>query len=218
MSTTATRPPRFRKPLLGFVVGAVAAATVVGGTMSMASIPSSSSGKLTSCVSKKNGAVRLIDFQAGRRCSSTERTVSWFQGPIAKVVRLPNTGFPVDREFHKVGSATLPRAGTWTLVATTVVYTHFSLSDGSPRFGGSAYANCQLRAPSGKFLGGTDATTLSDALGNGFLSLTFNGALTVNSSARTVTLWCRVDNNDGGTTATASMGSQVLATRVAGFA
>lgn len=212
MSTT-------RNHILGFVAGAALASTLVSTTVALATIPHSTNGSITSCVSKKNGAVRIIDHQAGKRCSTAERQVSWFQGPTAKVYSVGRAGLVVDGQLHKVGSFTMPRAGAWTLTATTVVYTNVRYEDGEARFAGSVYGACELRRPDGRFVGGTNATTLADVNGNGFISLSFNAAFTATSTARTATLWCRADNNTAGapTLATSAVGAQVLATRVAGF-
>lgn len=212
MSTTRNRT-------LGFVAGAVLAATLVSTSVALATIPSSTTGAITSCVSKKNGAVRIIDHQAGKRCASTERSVSWFQGPVARTFFVGRAALPVDRELRKIGTFTMPRPGAWTLAATTVVYVNVKrTTDGGPVFAGSVFGTCQLRRPDGRFIGGTDATTLTDTFGNGNMSLSFNAAFTATSTARTVTLWCRADNNTGGSvTATGAVGAQVLATRIGGF-
>ena len=65
-----------------FTVGVIATATVASGSMAIAAIPSSSTGKISSCVNKQTGLVRIIDYQAGKRCTSKEKMVSWNQrGP-----------------------------------------------------------------------------------------------------------------------------------------
>jgi hypothetical protein len=43
-------------------------------------MPSTSTGRYTACVLKKTGAVRVIDYQAGKRCTTKEKTISWSKG------------------------------------------------------------------------------------------------------------------------------------------
>lgn len=66
--------------MVGFVAGAASCALVVGATAAVAAIPSSTSGVYTACVNKVSGATRVIDYQAGRRCTSSERTITWAKG------------------------------------------------------------------------------------------------------------------------------------------
>ena len=66
--------------LTGLGVGLVVAATVAGGGVALAAIPSSSTSQYTGCVAKQNGAVRIVDFQAGKRCTAKEKTISWSKG------------------------------------------------------------------------------------------------------------------------------------------
>lgn len=67
---------------LGVAVGVMAGSTAVG----VASIPHSSSGVITACRSVRGGAVRIIDWEAGERCSTKEQLVEWNEsgpeGPI----------------------------------------------------------------------------------------------------------------------------------------
>jgi hypothetical protein len=68
------------KGLIGFAVGVAAAMTIAGGGVALASIPSSSTAKFTGCVAKTGGALRVIDAQAGKKCKSSEKTISWSKG------------------------------------------------------------------------------------------------------------------------------------------
>jgi hypothetical protein len=63
-----------------FVAGAVSAGVILGGGVALAAIPSTSTGLLTACVNKTTAGVRIIDYQAGKRCTTKERTVSWSKG------------------------------------------------------------------------------------------------------------------------------------------
>jgi hypothetical protein len=66
--------------LTGFVVGVVATLTVVGGGVAIAAIPSTTTAKFNGCVSKDTGVLRLINYQAGKRCKKSEKSISWAQG------------------------------------------------------------------------------------------------------------------------------------------
>jgi hypothetical protein len=59
----------------GLIVG-LSFSAIVGGGVAVASIPNSSTGLITACRNSA-GALRVVDAQAGKRCRSTERTVSW---------------------------------------------------------------------------------------------------------------------------------------------
>ncbi len=61
-------------------LGGVAATAVLGGGVALAAIPSTVTGSITGCVNRTSGAVRIIDFQAGKRCTSRETTLSWSKG------------------------------------------------------------------------------------------------------------------------------------------
>jgi len=69
---------KIRDLVSGFIVGAV----VAGGSIAMASIPDSGSGVISACYTTKNGAIRIIDYQAGKRCERGEILLTWNQsGP-----------------------------------------------------------------------------------------------------------------------------------------
>jgi hypothetical protein len=63
----------------GFL-GGVATTALLGSGVALAAIPSTATGTITACVNRTSAAVRVIDFQAGKRCSSRERTISWSKG------------------------------------------------------------------------------------------------------------------------------------------
>ena len=64
----------------GFAVGVIATMTIAGGGVALASIPSSSTAKFTGCVAKQGGALRVIDAQAGKKCKSSEKKITWSKG------------------------------------------------------------------------------------------------------------------------------------------
>lgn len=59
----------------GIVVGLLASGVAVA----VASIPNSSTSVISGCYSTKNGALRVIDYQAGRRCATGEVLLEWNQ-------------------------------------------------------------------------------------------------------------------------------------------
>jgi hypothetical protein len=65
--------------IAGLFIGAV-----VAGGVSVASIPSSS-GTLSACMNKKNGQIRMIDAEAGKKCGAGQKLLTWNrQGPAGK--------------------------------------------------------------------------------------------------------------------------------------
>jgi hypothetical protein len=65
-----------KRIIIGIVAGLVLGAT----TVAVASIPSAD-GTFTACV-KSDGALRLVDAEAGKTCKTSEQTVTWNQaGP-----------------------------------------------------------------------------------------------------------------------------------------
>lgn len=72
---------RHRQMAFGFLLGLVTAGT----TVAIAAIPDSNTNVISGCYTTKNGALRVIDFQAGRRCASGEVLLQWnqqgLQGP-----------------------------------------------------------------------------------------------------------------------------------------
>jgi hypothetical protein len=59
----------------GLTVG-VTASVMIGSGVAVASIPNSATGVITACRNSA-GVLRVVDAQAGKRCRSTERAVSW---------------------------------------------------------------------------------------------------------------------------------------------
>jgi hypothetical protein len=69
-----------RRGLVGFAAGVAVAGLVAGAGAAIAAIPSTATASYTACASKATGAVRVIDYQAGKRCSTRENTISWGKG------------------------------------------------------------------------------------------------------------------------------------------
>lgn len=65
-----------------FIAGVAVGVLVSGTAVAVASIPDSASGQISGCYSSKNGALRIIDAEAGRKCSNGEVLLQWNQrGP-----------------------------------------------------------------------------------------------------------------------------------------
>jgi hypothetical protein len=92
-----------QRGLTSFIVGAVAAALVVGGGVAVAAIPSTSTGNITGCVLKTTGAARIIDYQAGKRCKATENSLNWAQQGVAGAI-------------GPIGPAGTPGVSGWEIV------------------------------------------------------------------------------------------------------
>ncbi len=67
--------------LPGFLAGLTAAPVVGGATAAYAyaAIPSTSTGLITGCLNKDTAVMRVIDYQAGKRCTRKEKQVTWSQ-------------------------------------------------------------------------------------------------------------------------------------------
>lgn len=213
---------RAKRPRIpAFFAGTILSAAVLGTSVAVASIPSSTTGSITSCVSKRTASVRIIDYQAGKRCHRTERTLSWFSGPTTHRFALPFTAFVGDRTLHKVADLRLPSAGRWVLEGgVTIHQTIVFGSTGIPAPSRYVYVSCELHGVSGKFAGGGDATNDTDLNGNAFENLTVNATTTASASSRTASLWCRADVNAPDNSAVVHsqyVWAQILATRVASF-
>jgi len=65
-----------------FAAGSLAAVGIANAVSAPQKIPDSTTGVITSCVSKKGGAVRFVDAQKGKKCKKSERKVTFNQtGP-----------------------------------------------------------------------------------------------------------------------------------------
>lgn len=61
-------------------IAALSVGLVLGGvSVGLAAIPDSVSGVITACLTSRTGAIRIIDYQAGRRCAAGEVLLSWNQ-------------------------------------------------------------------------------------------------------------------------------------------
>ena len=60
----------------GLAVGVAASVVIIGG-VAAATIPATGTELITGCRTIKTGALRVIDYQAGKRCTTKERTLTW---------------------------------------------------------------------------------------------------------------------------------------------
>ena len=64
---------------LGIVAGVLAGLMVGGATVAIAAIPDSNTSVISACMTTKTGTIRVIDYQAGRRCVNGEALITWNQ-------------------------------------------------------------------------------------------------------------------------------------------
>jgi hypothetical protein len=69
-----------RRGVVGFVAGALVAASLAGGGVAIAAIPSTTTAKFNGCVNKDTAVLRVINYQTGKRCKKSEKGISWSQG------------------------------------------------------------------------------------------------------------------------------------------
>jgi hypothetical protein len=105
----------------GFVAG-VSTAAVLGSGVALAAIPSTATGSITGCVSRSSGAVRIIDFQAGKRCSSRERTILWNKGYRYRGAWSARATYAVLDVVSYAGSSYLARVPSTAKTPTQTAY------------------------------------------------------------------------------------------------
>ncbi len=61
-------------------IGGLAAGVILGATaVAVAAIPDSNTGVISACMKTRDGTIRIIDYQAGRRCVTGETLITWNQ-------------------------------------------------------------------------------------------------------------------------------------------
>ena len=98
--------------LTGFVIGVVATLTIVGGGVAIAAIPSTTTAKFNGCVSKDTGVLRVINYQAGKRCKKSEKGISWAQGWTYKGLWRSTTSYRPGDVVLDNGSSYVARAAS----------------------------------------------------------------------------------------------------------
>ena len=133
----------------GLAVG-VAASVVLAGGVAVAAIPSTSTGLISGCRNVKTGALRVIDYQAGKRCTpTTERPLTWnakgvagprglqgIAGPVGAKGATGATGSagPIGAtgpQGSARGYARIDSTGTVTRTSAGITATHTNLGSGS---------------------------------------------------------------------------------------
>lgn len=77
-----------------FLVGVVVGVFLSGVTVAVASIPDSGTQVISGCYTTKNGTLRVIDYQAGRRCLTGEVLLQWNQRGIQGAMGLTGAQGP----------------------------------------------------------------------------------------------------------------------------
>lgn len=123
-----------RRTLIGFVAGAVSA-TVVAGGVAFAAMPSTADGTTRMCVNKSTGAARVVDAQAGKKCTSSERTVTlrpgvgwkgtWSSGATYRPGDLVRTadGATYLARTSSLGKAPASNGSAWARIAASPLAT-----------------------------------------------------------------------------------------------
>lgn len=93
-----------------FAAGFVVAALLVGGGAAFGAIPALTTGKFTACVTTSTGATRIIDYEAGKRCTSAETTVSWSKGWTYRGTWQPAFTYAVGDVAYSNGTSYLAKA------------------------------------------------------------------------------------------------------------
>ena len=189
------------------VVGLVVAA--VAGSVAYAAIPGPN-GVISACYGKHVGLLRVIDADAGKKCSSLETPIAWnAQGPkgdpglqgapgpagapgpqgpagtstVTFAISRPRVILADDGSLTEVVAKHLP-AGDWAVVA-------YVNTTGFGGFGGDTIrdAACELRAGSG-VIGSAADRRLILALQTVRRSLSLNGGAHLPGGGE-VSVWCR---------------------------
>ena len=71
---------------LGAALGLSVGLAMGVGAFAVAAIPDSSTGLITACLKTRDGTIRVIDYQAGRRCITGETLLTWNQKGVAGAV------------------------------------------------------------------------------------------------------------------------------------
>jgi hypothetical protein len=203
-----------------FAAGTLAAVGIAEATSAPTKIPDSSSGVITACMVKKTGAVRFINAQAGKTCTSKEKKVTFNQtgpagptgpegatGPSETFVKDVNPAWlstPIPTAGANINSLTLP-AGNYVLHAQTSLWKYANATQ-------SMF--CEFRTTSGT-LKSTAAffnPKPQDPPGSvgAVVPMGMTATLTDAGADTTVNLFCKANDADAG----ALGGSTMTATKV----
>lgn len=104
------RTPPWAVVVGSFLAGSLAAVGIANATSAPMKIPDSTTGVITACMVKKTGAVRFINAQAGKTCTSKEKKITFNQtGPQGE--RGPSNGYVANTTATKALDNLLVMAG-----------------------------------------------------------------------------------------------------------
>ena len=98
-----------RRGTTGLLAGLLLASVVTGGGVALGAIPSTTSATFTGCVAKVGGALRVVDAQAGQKCTRKERTVRWSGGWTYRGAWAAGTSYAVGDVVVRAGSSYVAR-------------------------------------------------------------------------------------------------------------
>lgn len=123
-----------RRGFMGGLAVGVAASVVLAGGVAVAAIPSTSTGLISGCRNVKTGALRVVDYQAGKRCTpTTERPLTWNAKGVAGPRGLQGIAGPVGAkgatgatgsQGSARGYARIDSTGTVTRSSAGITATH----------------------------------------------------------------------------------------------
>jgi hypothetical protein len=97
----------------GFVAGIIFGAVLAGSTVTIASIPDSSTKVIAGCYTTRTGALRVIDFQSGKRCNRDETQLNWNQTGIQGIQGIKGVaGLDAPQQIQIEAWSVLPRTST----------------------------------------------------------------------------------------------------------
>ena len=115
-----------------FAVVAVGLGSLLVGGVAYASLPSTTSGLITACVNKTTAAVRIIDYQAGRRCAASETTLSWGKGYTYRGAWNATATYAVQDVVVAGGSTYVGRRASRNVAVTNATYWGVLAARGAP--------------------------------------------------------------------------------------
>ena len=92
-------------------IGGLAAGVILGAAaVAVAAIPDSNTGVISACMKTRDGTIRIIDFQAGRRCVTGETLMTWNQKGVPGALGAPGAqGVPGGTGSQGAPGATGPQ-------------------------------------------------------------------------------------------------------------
>ena len=110
------------RSVTAFAAGVLTASVIAGGGIAIASTPSSATEAITACVSNTSGSVRIIDYQGGKRCTSSESTLNWSKGYPYRGGWSSTTSYGVLDAVTSQGSSYLAKQPSLNVVPPNATY------------------------------------------------------------------------------------------------